>query len=103
MLEMARIAAVLRVFRAVIAATMEISSLLALTAVGGVRRSSGYRLLGIGDWPTTIPISSVTAASSRFTVFLFVASGIKNGTIWLLFGKRRGAGLSALANFFFNL
>jgi len=49
MLEMARIAAVLRVFRAVIATTMAISSMLAITAIGGVLRITLNRMLGIGD------------------------------------------------------
>ncbi len=79
---MVLIQAVSQVFRAVVAASMGISSMLASTAIGGVLRSSMSRMLGFGDCTTTIPVYSGTAAS-RITVCQFVASGIKYCTIWL--------------------
>ncbi len=56
MLEMARTVAVSRVFRAVVVTTMEISTVLAMSAIGGVLRSSMNRVLGVGDCTASIPI-----------------------------------------------
>ena len=51
----APIAAVLRLFRAVIATTVVISSVLASSALGGVRRRTTIAL-GIGNWTAGIPV-----------------------------------------------
>ncbi len=76
---MARTVAVSQVFRAVIASSKRISSMLAITAVGGVLRSTVNRMLYIGNWPASSPISSVSI-TTRLTVCQFVALGIKNAT-----------------------
>ena len=73
---MAQTAAVSRVFRAVFATAMGISSVLAIAAIGGVLRRVVKRMLCIGYCTTALPIFFVTV-TTRITVFLFVASGIK--------------------------
>ena len=95
---MVPIARVLEVFRAVYATTVGDAAMLAITAVGGVLRRAVIRMLGIGDWTSAVPLWSV-AISTRVTVRLFVASGIKSSGL-ARFVFRRGAGLSALAKFF---
>ncbi len=50
------IVAVSPVFRAVFASAMGISTMLAITALGGVLRSTLDRMLGIGDCTATIPL-----------------------------------------------
>jgi len=65
--------------------------MLAIAAFGGVLRRAMRRLLGVGHWTASIPISTGTTAT-RVTVFLFVASGIKNGTIWLSSFSEEGPG-----------
>ena len=91
MTEMARTVAVSRVFRAVVATTMAFSTVLAVTAIGGVLRRTMGRMLGVGNCTAAFPISPVTI-TSRITVFQFVASGIKNGKIWLSSLSEEGPG-----------
>ena len=74
---MAPIAAVLRLFRAVVVTTMGVSMVvLAVTAIGGVLRSTVYLMLGIGLWTRTLSLFT-TIPSARLTVFLFAVLGIK--------------------------
>ena len=76
---MVLIQAVSHVFRAVFASALEISSMLAVPVFGGVLRSTMGRMLCVGNWTPTIPISTA-AKAPRITVFQFVASGIKLST-----------------------
>ena len=68
---MARIASVLQGFRAVLATTMELSAMLAISAVGGVLLRPMERLLGFGFWTTNISIGT-EAIAERVAVCLFV-------------------------------
>ncbi len=97
------------VFRAVNTASIVLfSPMLALAAVGGVLRSTVNRMLYIGNWPASSPISSVSI-TTRLTVCQFVALGIKNATTCAepaeAFGSlrfpKRGR-VKCVGNFFFK-
>ena len=76
--EMARTVVVFRVFRAVLAPPLDISTMLAIAALGGVLRRAVSRMLGFGICTEAFPIG--TLSITRVTVFQFVASEIKSST-----------------------